>query len=90
LKYTFPLFIFVIFVVARPTAFWFHCCFRIIESCHADFPVGKYVIGYFGWRTHTIANATIAPIPSHFPPYLVPEMGDLPLSLALGVLGRVG
>jgi NADPH-dependent curcumin reductase CurA len=40
---------FVIFVVVRPTVSWFHCFFRIIESRHADFAVGKYVIGYFGW-----------------------------------------
>ena len=29
---------------------------KIIESKHPDFPVGKRVVGYFGWRTHTIIN----------------------------------
>ncbi|KAJ4443422.1 hypothetical protein ANN_05090 [Periplaneta americana] len=63
---------------------------KVIESRHKDFAVGKHVIGFFGWRTHTIANGNIAPIPTHFPPHLVPEMGDLPMSLALGALGRIG
>ncbi|PSN29576.1 Prostaglandin reductase 1 [Blattella germanica] len=63
---------------------------KIIDSRHADYPVGKHVVGYFGWRTHTVANVTVTPIPSHFPPYIIPEMGDLPLSLALGALGRIG
>ncbi|XP_011643514.1 prostaglandin reductase 1-like [Pogonomyrmex barbatus] len=64
---------------------------KIIESKNPDFPVGKRVMGHLGWRTHTIVN------PKSFKdetfqniPYIVPDMGDLPSSLAIGVLGMPG
>ncbi|XP_011164079.1 prostaglandin reductase 1 [Solenopsis invicta] len=64
---------------------------KIIESKNPDFPVGKRVCGYLGWRTHTIVkpNTPDNPIMNQ-PAYILPDMGDLPPSLALGVLGMPG
>ena len=28
--------------------------YRVIESKNKDYAVGDYVVGMFGWRTHTI------------------------------------
>nr|CAI5853594.1 unnamed protein product [Callosobruchus analis] len=62
---------------------------RILESKHKKFPVGKYVVGEFGWRTHTISNGK--PLPNGVPQaWVIPDFGDLPISLALGVLGMPG
>ncbi|KAJ8925534.1 hypothetical protein NQ315_009373 [Exocentrus adspersus] len=61
---------------------------KIIESKNPKYPVGQHVVGYFGWRTHTISNGTSTIFDSK--PSLVPKFGDLPLSLALGVLGMPG
>lgn len=64
---------------------------KIIESKNPDFPVGKRIVGYLGWRTHTIIN----PQRSEFEflsqrPMLVSDIGNLPLSLYLGMLGMPG
>ena len=64
--------------------------FRIIESRHPDYPVGKHVVGFFGWRTHTIANVTDTKLSGFLPFHIIPDIGELPLSLALGVLGMPG
>ncbi|KAF5307607.1 hypothetical protein FQR65_LT06763 [Abscondita terminalis] len=58
---------------------------RIIESKSDDFPVGKHVFGGFDWQTHTISSK--GGVGS---PYLVPDLGGLPLSTSLGVLGMPG
>ncbi|KAJ8925535.1 hypothetical protein NQ315_009374 [Exocentrus adspersus] len=60
---------------------------KIIESKHPKFPVGQLVTCHFGWRTHTISDGS--PIRG-VPPMLVPDLGDLPSSLALGIFGRPG
>lgn len=65
---------------------------KIIESKNPEFPVGKRILGYLGWRTHTIVN------PQNFPggdlvnqkPILLPDIGDVSPSLCLGVLGMPG
>ncbi|XP_011344449.1 prostaglandin reductase 1 isoform X2 [Ooceraea biroi] len=69
---------------------------RIMESKHPDFPVGKRVIGYLGWRDYTIVG------PSNFSKVsqntllpvgridILPDIGDLSPSLALGALGMPG
>ncbi|KAK5638514.1 hypothetical protein RI129_012809 [Pyrocoelia pectoralis] len=57
---------------------------KIVESKSNDYPVGKYVVAHFGWRTHTIAKE----IPP--PEGILPDYGELPLSLALGILGIPG
>lgn len=59
------------------------------ETKNTKYPVGKHVIGYFGWRTHTIANEK--PGKFGFPaPRIIPDIGNLPISLTLGVLGMPG
>ncbi|XP_074027382.1 prostaglandin reductase 1 [Leptinotarsa decemlineata] len=64
---------------------------KIIDSKNPKYPVGQYVIGQFGWRTHTIATGNILGMTGRGrAPTLVPKLGDLPLSLALGAAGMVG
>lgn len=61
----------------------------IKESKNPEFPVGKYVIGSFGWRTHTVTNGKInlgLPLPT----MVLPDFEGLSPSLALGVLGMPG
>ncbi|XP_008554869.1 prostaglandin reductase 1 [Microplitis demolitor] len=65
---------------------------KIIESKNKDYPVGSRVVGRIGWRTHTIINLKNFSENSVFnlKPYILPDLGDLPTSLALGVLGHPG
>lgn len=60
---------------------------KIIESKHAKYPVGSYVVGSFGWRTHTVYNPDVK---TDSPSYLLPELGNLPVSLGVGILGMPG
>lgn len=62
---------------------------RVIESKNEKYPVGKYVVGHFGWRTHTIAKGQVkgSRVLSE---WFIPNLGNLPISLALGVLGLTG
>jgi prostaglandin reductase 1 len=63
---------------------------RVTESRHPDYPVGTHVCGHFGWRTHTITNGAVtAPDAWIKLVYKIPY-SQLPLSLALGVLGMTG
>lgn len=70
-----------------------HCSFfRVIESKNPDYPVGCRLVSYPGWRTHTLITAAQLKdanvlLKMH---KLFPEMGDYPLSTALGVLGMPG
>ncbi|XP_018575690.1 prostaglandin reductase 1 isoform X1 [Anoplophora glabripennis] len=61
---------------------------KILESKNPGYPAGQYVVGNFGWRTHSISKATVDAF--GYKPTLVPNIGNLPLSLALGVLGMPG
>ncbi|KAJ8942601.1 hypothetical protein NQ318_006231 [Aromia moschata] len=61
---------------------------KIIESKNPKFPVGQHIVGYFGWRTHTISDGGTTTFGNA--PMIVPNIGTLPLSLALGVLGMTG
>lgn len=64
---------------------------KIIESKAKGYPVGKYVCGMAGWRSHTIIDTNKEPRKLGSPEYyLLPDFGDLPLSLALGMLGMTG
>lgn len=59
------------------------------DTKNDKYPIGKYVVGYFGWRTHTIGTET--PGKFGFPsPRIIPDIGSLPKSLALGALGMPG
>ncbi|KAF5307615.1 hypothetical protein FQR65_LT06771 [Abscondita terminalis] len=63
---------------------------KIIESNVKDYEVGKYVVGTFGWRTHTIAKPQPPSSWLSVPQCVLEDIGDLPLSLYLGVLGMPG
>ncbi|RZB39601.1 prostaglandin reductase 1 [Asbolus verrucosus] len=58
---------------------------RVIESRDPSYPLGTTIVGHLGWRTHTIVKE-----PSNHGVYIVPDFGNLPISLSLGVLGRTG
>ncbi|XP_072758445.1 prostaglandin reductase 1 [Anoplolepis gracilipes] len=64
---------------------------KIVESKNPNYPVGKRIVGYLGWRTHTIVNPNITDDDMLLEqPYILPDIGDLPPSLCLGVLGMPG
>ncbi|XP_047004868.1 prostaglandin reductase 1-like [Schistocerca americana] len=63
---------------------------RIVESHAAGFPVRRYVVGYWGWRDRTVADVGLHAPYFMSPAMLVPDLGELPLSLSLGVLGMPG
>lgn len=62
---------------------------KITQSKNKNFPVGQYVVGDFGWRTHTISDGKSVSKDARAP-YLIPDIGNLPISLTLGVLGMPG
>ncbi|XP_050315142.1 prostaglandin reductase 1-like [Anthonomus grandis grandis] len=62
---------------------------KITESRSPKYPRGKYVVGNFGWRTHTILRDDVTEH-SGIPVVLLPDLGDLPVSLSLGMLGMPG
>uniref|UniRef100_A0A182KAD0 Prostaglandin reductase 1 n=1 Tax=Anopheles christyi TaxID=43041 RepID=A0A182KAD0_9DIPT len=61
---------------------------KVLASRNAQFPVGAYVFGNFGWRTHTLVNPEKGAADSK--PYVLPPFGTHPRSLGLGVLGMPG
>ncbi|KMQ86774.1 prostaglandin reductase 1-like protein [Lasius niger] len=65
---------------------------KIVESKNPNYPVGKRIVGYLGWRTHTIINPKIIDETNMIKqkPYILPDIGDLSPSLGLGVLGMPG
>ncbi|KAJ8722176.1 hypothetical protein PYW08_004578 [Mythimna loreyi] len=64
---------------------------KVIESKNPEYPVGTWVMGHFGWRTHTVTTPENEKFSGQKPYlYKLPDFGDLPVSLALGVCGRVG
>ncbi|XP_017888530.1 prostaglandin reductase 1-like isoform X2 [Ceratina calcarata] len=67
---------------------------KIIESRNPEYPVGKRIVGYLGWRTHTVVNPQISSSSDDTfafeKPYILPDIGDLSPSLFLGVLGMPG
>ena len=63
---------------------------KIIESKNSDFPVDKRVVGYLGWRSHTIVKINNSGLAPWEKIELIPDFGDLSPSLALGVLGMPG
>lgn len=65
---------------------------KIVESKCPNFPVGKRIIAYLGWRTHTIVNVQNSSELDIIggKPQLLPDIGDLSPSLCLGALGMPG
>lgn len=61
---------------------------KVLESKHPKFPAGCYVHGSFGWRTHTVCNPDEGDL--NWRPYVLPDFGEEPLSLGLGMLGMPG
>nr|AEE61700.1 unknown [Dendroctonus ponderosae] len=61
----------------------------IQESKNPNFPVGKYIFGQFGWRTHTVSNGLPNPKDA-MSQYVLPDFKGLSPSLGLGVLGMPG
>ena len=68
---------------------------RVIESKNADYPVGTYVVGGMGWRSHSVCRSPreAASVKERMADTtsatkLDPAIfGDIKHSLALGVLG---
>ncbi|KAI4467389.1 prostaglandin reductase [Holotrichia oblita] len=63
---------------------------KIIQSKSTKFSVGSYVIGVFGWRTHTVVSENPPVTQFTPPPILISYDGSVPLSYFLGVLGMPG
>lgn len=64
---------------------------KVIDSKNPNYPIGTWVMGHFGWRTHTVTKPEDEQYCAQKPyMYTLPKFGDLPISLGLGVCGRVG
>ncbi|KAJ0176536.1 hypothetical protein K1T71_007715 [Dendrolimus kikuchii] len=64
---------------------------KIIASRNEKYPVGKFVSGSFGWRTHTICDPRKLIGKAGFLPFmLLPDLNPHPASVALGILGMTG
>ncbi|XP_031332189.1 prostaglandin reductase 1-like isoform X2 [Photinus pyralis] len=61
---------------------------RIVESRNPSFYVDDFVVGDFGWRTHTIVRA--GTIVEGLQPYVLPEIGPVPKSYGVGLFGVPG
>ncbi|CAG2197281.1 LTB4DH [Mytilus edulis] len=55
---------------------------RVVDSRDEHYPVGTFVRNFAGWRHKTIIK--------HENTRRMPDLGDLPLSTALGVMGMPG
>lgn len=52
--------------------------------------MGKFVVGSFGWRDYTIGDGKALENPITVDPYVLMDIGTLPVSLSLGALGMPG
>lgn len=48
------------------------------------------MVGFFGWRSHTVADGGITQKVVKSKPYLLPDIENLSPSLGLGILGVPG
>ena len=65
--------------------------FRVVESKNDKFAVGSLLVGYFGWRTHTIVNPSKPTDDGLFGRITpLPDLGGLSPSLGLGAIGMPG
>ncbi|KAF5307608.1 hypothetical protein FQR65_LT06764 [Abscondita terminalis] len=62
---------------------------QITESNSKKYPVGKYIVGDYGWTTHNIIEEEAFGKGDKLE-WIVPPLGNLPVSLASGVLGLTG
>lgn len=64
---------------------------RVIESKNPEWPVGTHMVHYEGWRTHALmTNQKLKEDKGLLPIQVMPEMGNLPQRLGLGILGMPG
>ncbi|KAG7212608.1 hypothetical protein KM043_012899 [Ampulex compressa] len=65
---------------------------KIIESKNPNYPTGRRIVAYLGWCTHSIVNMQMFESKDMVIdiPRLLPDIGDLPPSLCLGMLGMPG
>lgn len=61
---------------------------KVIRSRNERFPEESFVVGSFGWRTHTLFNPDTIAVP--VPVYQLPDIAPYDRSWALGVLGLPG
>lgn len=61
---------------------------KVLASKNERFPEGRFVVGSFGWRTHSIMNPDTVTVP--VPIYELPDIAPYDRSWALGVLGVPG
>ncbi|XP_071540769.1 prostaglandin reductase 1-like [Panulirus ornatus] len=64
---------------------------RIIESKNAKWPVGKHLLCHSGWRSHSKISAETLELSDSWAGCMeLSDIGDLPKSLWLGILGMPG
>lgn len=63
---------------------------RVIESKNDKFPIGSLLVGYLGWRTHTVVNPDIRSKNFMEEITQLPELGSLCPSVGLGAVGMPG
>ncbi|XP_069177898.1 prostaglandin reductase 1-like [Procambarus clarkii] len=62
---------------------------RVIESNNPQWSVGSFMVHYQGWRTHThLSREFLQTKGNNVLP--LPDMGELPRSLGIGILGMPG
>ncbi|XP_069958318.1 prostaglandin reductase 1 [Cherax quadricarinatus] len=62
---------------------------RVTESKNPQWPVGSLMVHYQGWRTHThLSSKFLQTKDNNVSP--LPDMGNLPKSLGIGVIGMPG
>lgn len=61
---------------------------RVIDTKNENFPKGSIVFAQVGWRSHSIVDPSNLEKANDF--YILPDFGNEPQSLALGVLGMPG
>ena len=63
----------------------------MVESRNDKYPVGRLVVAYFGWRTHTVVNPDVSQGADFMSQIvLLPDLGSLSPSLGLGAVGMPG
>jgi len=64
---------------------------KVVESLNDKYPVGRLVVAYFGWRTHTVVNPDTSQGDDFMSKIvLLPDLGSLSPSLGLGAVGMPG